>query len=101
MVCHGAKFNFAYNARTGTRNYDGLNGTEAVEDLMRDVIKAMKEENLDDETILKTNIGWIYFWSDSFLQCFIKQKKNTVCGSSRSPFALQKMKSQQETTHVS
>ena len=51
-------------ARTGTRNYDGLNGTKAVEDLMKDVIKAMKEENLDDETILKTNIGWIYFWSD-------------------------------------
>ena len=73
--------------------------TEAVEDLMKDVIKAMKEENLDDETILKTNIGWIYFWSDSFLRCFIKQKR-TVCGSSRSPFALQKMKSQQETTHM-
>ena len=75
---HGAKFNFAYDARTRTRNYDGLNGTEAVEDLMKDVIKAMKEENLDDETILKTNIGWIYFWSDSFLRCFIKQKENSV-----------------------
>ena len=69
---HGAKFNFAYNARTGTRNYDGLNGTEAVEDLMKDVIKATKEENLDDGTILKTNNGWIYFWGDSFLRCFIK-----------------------------
>ena len=75
---HGAKFNFAYDARTGTMNYDGLNGTKAVEDLLKDVIQAMKEENLDDETILKTNIGWIYFWSDSFLRCFIKQKENSV-----------------------
>ena len=70
---HGAEFNFAYNARTEERNYDGLNGTEAVADLTRDVIKAMKEENLDDETILKTTNGWIYFWSDSFLWCFIKK----------------------------
>ena len=75
---HGAKFNFAYDTRTGSRNYDGLNGTKAVEDLLKDVIQAMKEENLDNETILKTNIGWIYFWSDSFLWCFIKQKENSV-----------------------
>ena len=81
MAGHGAKFNFAYNARTGTRNYDGLNGTKAVTDLKKDVIKAMKEENLDDE-ILKTNIGWIYFWSDSFLWCFMKQRR-IVCGFSR------------------
>ena len=44
----------------------------------RNPVKAMKEENLDNETILKTNIGWIYFWSDSFMQCFINQKGNSV-----------------------
>ena len=38
---HGAEFNFAYNARTGSRNYDGLNGTEAVTDLTSDVLSRL------------------------------------------------------------
>ena len=80
---HGAEVNFAYNARTEKLNNDGLIGTKAVADLTRDVIKAIKEENLDDATILKTNIGWIYFWSDSLLWCFIKQNRRLVCGFSR------------------
>ena len=96
---HGAKFNFAYNTRTQTRNYDGLNGTKAFADLTKDVIKAMREENRNDEIILKINIGWIYFWSDSFLRCFIKQKENSVWILTVT-FALQKMKNQQESIHM-
>ena len=64
---HGAEFNFAYNDKTEETNYDGLNGTKAVADLTRDVVKATKEEKLDDETILKTSI--VGFTSGVTLSC--------------------------------
>ena len=75
---HGAKFNFAWNARKGARNNEGLNGTQAVTDLITDCIEAMGDAKVDAETTRNTNVGWIYFWSDSFLRCFIKQKENSV-----------------------
>lgn len=81
---HGAKFNFAWNPHTANkdedkRNKEGLNGTKAVDDLLEDCREAMKEDDkITPEEAEKTSIGWIYFWSDSFLRCFIKQKDNSV-----------------------
>ena len=80
---HGAKFNFAWDAteneRERGRNHEGLNGTQAVKDLLRDVNEAMEvDEQVDDEDMKDTSIGWIYFWSDSFLRCYVKQRENSV-----------------------
>ena len=60
------------------RNKEGLNGTRAVDDLLEDVKAAMEDSGVSQEDIEKTPVGWIYFWSDGFLRCFIKQKDNSV-----------------------
>ena len=76
---HGTKFNFAYDpTRADHDNYDGLNGTDAVKDLRKDVVTAMTSDNQSRDKISGTKIGYIYFWSDSFLRCFIKQRENSV-----------------------
>jgi len=78
---HGAKFNFAWDPTRpagALRNTDGLNGTKAVRDLLKDIIEAQKRDGHDDEVVKATSMGWIYFWSDSFLRCFVKQKENSV-----------------------
>jgi hypothetical protein len=78
---HGANFNFAWNAAAigeSKRNFEGLNGTRAVHDLVHDVQTKLGEAGLSKEEINKTSIGWIYFWSDSFLRCFVKQRDNSV-----------------------
>ena len=49
-----------------------------VADLVNDIFDAMKSDGLSDESIYGTHIGWVYFWSDSFLRCFVKQKDNSV-----------------------
>jgi len=114
---HGARFSLHWNAQTGEQNREGLNGTKAVEELMKDVkvqiknavmpdiykdvLKKLQEElQIDEltdekmkdliaangeriekaleEEITKTSRGYIKFWSDSFLRCFIKQRENSV-----------------------
>ena len=78
---HGVRFNFAYDSRKedGEKlNNEGLNGTQAMWDLKKDIVKAMKAAGQSDEDIAQTNIGYIYFWSDAFLRCFIKQRDNSV-----------------------
>ena len=47
-------------------------------DLKKDIVKAMKDAGQSVEDIGQTNIGYVYFWSDSFLMCFIKQRENSV-----------------------
>ena len=37
-----------------------------------------RDESLSEMKKKDTKIGWIYFWSDAFLRCFIKQKDNSV-----------------------
>ena len=59
-------------------NQYGLNGTQAMADLVNDIVDAMKMDGLSDESIRETSIGWVYFWSDLFLRCFVKQKDNSV-----------------------
>ena len=38
----------------------------------------MKDHGAELEYVTKTSIGWVSFWSDSFLKSFIKQKDNSV-----------------------
>ena len=78
MDGHHGLFGFAWDGRTKERNQDGLNGTQAMADLINDIVDAMKMDGLSDESIRETSIGWVYFWSDSFLQCFVKEKDNSV-----------------------
>ena len=78
MAGHGAEFNFAYDGTSGERNYEGLNGTRAAYDLVKELDDAMRAANLDVETRKRTSIGWILMWSDAFLRCFVKQGENSV-----------------------
>lgn len=74
---HGAKFNFAYNGATKERNTEGLNGTIAMEKLIKDVV-SRHQDNKETDEINRTKIGYLLPWSDSFLRCFTKQKENSV-----------------------
>ena len=78
MAGHGAKFNFAYDGVTKERNRDGLNGSKAADDIIKNLDETMKAANVEKETRDKTKKGWILMWSDAFLRCFIKQKENSV-----------------------
>ena len=75
---HGTKFNFLWDAKKKGRNTEGLNGTQAATDLLAETVQTMWADGQNRETIRNTNIGWIYFWSDSFLNCYVKQKDNSV-----------------------
>ena len=78
MAGHHGLFGFAWDGQTKELNQDGLNVTQALDNLVNDIVDAMKIEGLSDESIRETSIGWVYFWSDSFLRCFVKQKDNSV-----------------------
>ena len=57
---HGAKFNFAWDPRNdkgNRRNREGLNGTQAVTDLLDDVKKAMVNSGIPKESRDKTPVG--------------------------------------------
>ena len=79
---HGSEFNFAFDPSKPVehqRNKEGLNGTEATSDLIEDVRRAMNDDSgLSAMQRMNTCIGWIYFWSDSFLRCFVRQRENSV-----------------------
>ena len=86
---HRGGFDFAWDGRLGIEgSSDGLNRTRAVQDLIKDIEVEMreamrkKEPNRPQEdielAIKATSKGYIYFWSDSFLRCFVKQKDNSV-----------------------
>ena len=68
----------SWDGPTQKPNRDSLNGTKAVADLINDIFDAMKSDGISDESNYGTCIGWVYFWSDSFLRCFVKQKDNSV-----------------------
>ena len=67
MAGHHGMFGFAWYSQTKEPNQDGLNGTQAMTDLVNDIVNAMKMDGLSDESICETSIGWVYFWSDLFL----------------------------------
>ena len=75
---HCCGFGFAWDGRNGKPNHDGLNGTDAVCMMVNRVQHAMESKGIKQEDRSKTSVGWMYFWSDSFLNCFIKQKDNSV-----------------------
>ena len=76
LLGHGGKPNFG--KVHGVRNLEGLNGTKAMDDLIKDVENRMRECGVHEEVRKETKIGHLIFWSDSFLRCFIKQKENSV-----------------------
>ena len=57
---------------------EGLNGTEVMIDLIEEVAEAMNVASICRETREKTKIGYLMFWSESFLRCSIKHKENSV-----------------------
>ena len=78
MAAHHGRFSFLWDADREVWNREGLNGTTAMADLKDDILKAIKEGPNGEEFAKKCSIGYLYFWSDSFLRCFIKQKDNSV-----------------------
>ena len=86
---HRGGFDFAWDGHLGMESSsDGLNRTQAVQDLMKDIEYEMREAmrkkepdrpQEDIEHNIKTmRKGYIFFWSDSFMHCFAKQKDNRV-----------------------
>jgi len=78
---HGADLNFGYDAakRSEEQNMQGLNGTRAFSDLVTAVLRHQKKRKTPGDIAHKViKIGYIYLWSDGFLNCFIKQKDNSV-----------------------
>ena len=86
---HCSGFDFAWDGRLGMEgSSDGLNSTQAVQDLIKDIEVEMREAMRKKEPdrpqedieldIKATSKGNIYFWSDSFLHCLVKQKDNSV-----------------------
>ena len=76
MAGNGVSFEYTYDSYASTRCRDGLHGTEGARDLVIEARKAMEASKF--EHIKETSIGWVYFWSDSFLRCYSKQKDNSV-----------------------
>ena len=74
---HGARFNFRWLGN-GKENMDGLNGTQAMNALVKEVQKRMQNAGVAERAMKQTKIGYLLFWSDSFLNSFIKQKDNSV-----------------------
>ena len=69
MAGHHGLFGLAWDGHTQKPNKDGLNGTQLVADLVNEIVDAMKNDGLYDESIHETNIhiSWVHFWRDSFL----------------------------------
>lgn len=75
LAGHHGGFEFTWDARrgeNGIRNVNGLNGTKAAANLALNVRQAL------GSGAIGTSIGFVTFWSDSFLKSFIKQKDNSV-----------------------
>ena len=80
-AAHGAVFNFGFDAakKPEDQNMQGLNGTRAFKALVVDVIDHQRSKTTVGGMAQKgIKIGYIYLWSDGFLNCFIKQKENNV-----------------------
>ena len=86
---HRGGIDFAWDGHLGMEgSSDGLNKTRAVHDILKDIEAEMREAMRKKEpdrpqedielAIKATSKGFIYFWSDSFLRCFVKQKDNSV-----------------------
>ena len=48
-------------------NSKGLNGTQAMTDLIDYVRSATKDAKVEEEVMVRTSIGCLLFWSDAFL----------------------------------
>ena len=49
-----------------------------MDDLIGGINEAMKEAKENEGIRTKTKIGWLNFWSDGFLNCFTKQRENSL-----------------------
>ena len=78
MAGYFGGFQFAWNGRTRSQNTEGLNGTLGVAQLMNEILEGLKKQGYSSKDIAEWNLGYIFFWSDSFLRYFIKQKDNSV-----------------------
>jgi hypothetical protein len=83
MAGHHGDFEFAWDAQVKKANkIGGLNGTNAscavVAEVKLALDEASRQNGNNGMTIENTSIGWVYLWSDSYLNSFIKQKDNSV-----------------------
>ena len=102
MLGHGATplYAYEYDGQTGGRNKEGLNGTKAMDDLIKEANDKMRESGIEDHVRIRTKIGWLLFWSDGFLRCFIKQKDNSIWLLTVTVCPPENMKSSHLYTHV-
>ena len=79
LAGHRGGFDFTYDASNGQKSTKGLNGTRAATDACIEVRRMLEDQHgKKSKYVLETSIGWVSFWSDSFLKCYTKQKDNSV-----------------------
>ncbi len=67
MACHHRLFGLAWDGCTQKLNKDGLNGTQAVADLVNDIVDTMKVTDYLKNTFMRPiSVGCIYGVTPSF-----------------------------------
>jgi len=83
ILCHGADPAFACNEIKEKRNREGLNGTKAMDYLIKEVDDSMVGACVDGQVRVQTKIGLLLFGVMDFF-AFLSNKKITVFGYSQS-----------------
>ena len=76
LAGHHGNFDFCWDTN-GKHATDGLNITKGCHDMVFRVRKELEKIH-KPEDVDKHSIGFVSFWSDSFLKSFVKQKDNSV-----------------------
>ena len=79
LAGHHGGFDFVWDATKGKKCEKGLSGSRAATDACIELRRMLENRHgKQSKYAMKTSIGWVSFWSDSFLKSFIKQKDNSV-----------------------
>jgi hypothetical protein len=73
---HGAEIQWTWDGEQ--RNREGLNGSQSSVRALSEIYNALKDQGMSEKEINETLCGLGHFWTDSYLQCFVKQKDNSM-----------------------
>lgn len=76
LMGHGAQIQFAWDGHH--LNREGLNKSKAAQSAILEITKGFEDMGLQQKDYIKYKIGLLYYWSDSWLQSFVKQKDNSI-----------------------
>lgn len=73
---HGAEIQWTWDGQQ--RNREGLNGSRSSVRALSEIHDALKDQGMSEEKISEYLCGLGHFWTDSYLQSFVKQKDNSM-----------------------